>query len=49
MLVANDWQKVSQVVPIQPHMGDFMIGFPAATTNTAHALQAGVTIIGNLS
>lgn len=44
-----DWREVGQVVPIQPHMGDFMIGFPAATTNTIHALEAGVTTIGNLS
>ncbi len=44
-----EWREIGQVVPIQPHMGDFMIGFPAATTNTIHALQAGVTTIGNLS
>ncbi|NLE95658.1 MAG: hypothetical protein GX600_08275 [Dehalococcoidia bacterium] len=45
----DEWREIGQVVPIQPHMGDFMIGFPAATTNTIHALQAGVTTIGNLS
>lgn len=44
-----DWQQVGALVPIQPHMGDFMIGFPAATHNTVKALQAGVTTIGNLS
>jgi len=44
-----EWREIGQVVPIQPHMGDFMIGFPAATANTIHALQAGVTTIGNLS
>ena len=27
----EDWMQVGQVAPIQPHMGDFMIGFPAAT------------------
>jgi len=43
------WMQVGQGVPIQPHMGDFMIGFPASTENTIHALQAGVTTIGNLS
>jgi len=43
------WQAVGQTVPIQPHMGDFMIGFPAATSNTENALRAGVTTIGNLS
>lgn len=45
----SDWIKVGRVVPIQPHMGDFMIGFPAAVNNTANALAAGVTTIGNLS
>ena len=45
----QDWQEVGSVVPIQPHMGDFMIGFPAALENTVHALKAGVTTIGNLS
>ena len=44
-----EWDEIGQVVPIQPHMGDFMIGFPAATTNTINALRAGVTTIGNLS
>jgi methylmalonyl-CoA mutase cobalamin-binding subunit len=45
----SDWLQVGRVVPIQPHMGDFMIGFPASTENTVHALKAGVTTIGNLS
>ncbi|MEJ2170406.1 MAG: cobalamin-dependent protein, partial [Desulfobacterales bacterium] len=45
----QDWQQIGQAVPIQPHMGDFMIGFPAAVENTANALKAGVTTIGNLS
>ena len=45
----EDWQEVTGVVPIQPHMGDFMIGFPASTENTIYALGAGVTTIGNLS
>jgi methylmalonyl-CoA mutase cobalamin-binding subunit len=43
------WLQVGQVVPIQPHMGDFMIGFPASVENTVKALKAGVTTIGNLS
>ena len=46
---AGQWAQIGRVVPIQPHMGDFMIGFPASTENTIHALQAGVTTIGNLS
>ena len=45
----DDWRQIGQTVPIQPHMGDFMIGFPAGTRNTVRALQAGVTTIGNLS
>ena len=45
----QDWLQIGRVVPIQPHMGDFMIGFPASTENTINALAAGVTTIGNLS
>jgi methylmalonyl-CoA mutase cobalamin-binding subunit len=45
----QDWRHIGQAAPIQPHMGDFMIGFPAAVENTIHALKAGVTTIGNLS
>jgi hypothetical protein len=46
---AQEWMQIGQGVPIQPHMGDFMIGFPAAVENTLNALKAGVTTIGNLS
>ncbi len=45
----EEWRQIGQAVPIQPHMGDFMIGFPAGTENTVHALEAGATTIGNLS
>ena len=45
----QDWRQIGQVASIQPHMGDFMIGFPAGVENTIHALNAGVTTIGNLS
>jgi methylmalonyl-CoA mutase cobalamin-binding subunit len=45
---AEDWNQIGQIVPIQPHMGDFMIGFPASVDNAIHALKAGVTTIGNL-
>ncbi len=45
----EDWRQIGQVVPIQAHTGDFMIGFPSATENTINALKAGVTTIGNLS
>ena len=46
---AEEWMQIGQVVPIQPHMGDFMIGFPASVENTVNSLKAGVTTIGNLS
>ena len=45
----EQWLDVGKAAPIQPHMGDFMIGFPASTENTVNALRAGVTTIGNLS
>ncbi|MDT8379822.1 MAG: hypothetical protein RQ739_13125 [Desulfotignum sp.] len=45
----KDWTAVAQTVPIQPHLGDFMIGFPAARDNTVMALEEGITSIGNLS
>ena len=46
---AEDWQAVSRVVPIQPHLGDMMIGSPASVDNACRALEAGVNYIGNLS
>lgn len=46
---AAEWLDVGQAAPIQPHMGDFMIGFPSSTENTVNALKAGVTTVGNLS
>ena len=45
----EQWQEVAQVVPIQPHLGDMMIGSPASVENTVNALQAGVNYIGNMS
>ena len=47
-LDGSDWSRVGSTVPIQPHLGDFMIGFPAGLENTLAALRAGVTTIGNL-
>ncbi len=44
----NDWVRLGEVAPIQPHLGDFMIGFPSGFTNTLRALEAGVTTIGNV-
>jgi len=45
LLTPEDWYQVGQAAPIQPHMGDFMIGFPASVENTIRALYAGVTTI----
>ena len=45
----EEWMQVGQAAPIQPHMGDFIIGFPASTENMVSALRAGVTTIGNLA
>ena len=45
----EDWRQIGQAAPIQPHMGDFVIGFPASTVNAVAALRAGVITIGNLS
>lgn len=48
-IAADQWQRLSQSVPIQPHVGDYMIGLPAGFENTRRALAAGVTTIGNVS
>ena len=45
----EEWAAVGQVVPVQPHMSDHMIGAPNALSNTIQALNAGVTSIGNVS
>lgn len=46
-LEAEDWAKVA-AAPVQPHLGDFMIGTPAGLENTKLALAAGISTIGNL-
>ncbi|MDA0164480.1 hypothetical protein OM076_29690 [Solirubrobacter ginsenosidimutans] len=46
-LDADDWAKVA-ALPVQPHLGDHMIGTPASLENTRAALAAGITSIGNL-
>lgn len=48
-LAADDWVKLAQAVPIQPHVGDYMIGLPAGFDNSRRALTAGITTIGNVS
>ena len=45
----EDWSALAQSAPIQPHLGDFMIGQPASFSNTVQALREGCTTIGNLS
>lgn len=45
----RDWSALAQSAPIQPHLGDFMIGQPASFVNTLQALRIGCTTIGNLS
>ena len=44
----EEWRRLGEAAPIQPHLGDYMIGFPAGFQNTLHALAAGVTTIGNV-
>lgn len=45
----EEWKAVGQIVPIQPHMSDHMLGCPNALENARMALEAGVTSIGNVS
>jgi methylmalonyl-CoA mutase cobalamin-binding subunit len=45
---SEDFRALTQMAPVAPHFGDFVMGTPAALENTAAALQAGATIIGNL-
>lgn len=45
----EEWKAVGQVVPVQPHFGDHMIGSLNSLENTRLALAAGVTTIGNVS
>jgi methylmalonyl-CoA mutase cobalamin-binding subunit len=45
----KQWMAVGQVVPVQPHFGDHMIGSLNSFENTRLALSAGVTTIGNVS
>ncbi|MCB1742482.1 MAG: hypothetical protein KDK91_19055 [Gammaproteobacteria bacterium] len=44
-----DWRGTTRTVPIQPHLGDMMIGSPMSFENARRAIEAGVTYIGNLS
>ena len=42
------FRALTQMAPVAPHFGDFVMGTPAALENTTAALQAGATVIGNL-
>ena len=44
----EDFARLTEVAPVAPHFGDFVIGTPGAVENTAAALAAGATAIGNL-
>ena len=44
----DEWSRLTSIVAIQPHLGDYMIGFPASFQNTIRALNAGVSTIGNV-
>jgi len=44
-----EWKEIGQIVPVQPHCGDNMIGTLNGVENTLNALSAGVTTIGNPS
>ena len=44
----EDFARLTAEAPVAPHFGDFVLGTPAALDNTAAALAAGSTTIGNL-
>jgi hypothetical protein len=44
----EDFAALTHAAPVAPHFGDFVMGTPAACENTAAALLAGSTAIGNL-
>jgi len=45
----DEWMQIGQIVPVQPHCGDMMIGMMNGVENCMNALRAGVTTIGNMS
>ena len=45
---AEDFAALTAMAPVAPHFGDFVLGMPAALENTAAALAAGASSIGNL-
>jgi methylmalonyl-CoA mutase cobalamin-binding subunit len=45
----EDWRATAETVPIQPGLGDMMIGTPMSVANACRAIQAGVNNVGNMS
>jgi methylmalonyl-CoA mutase cobalamin-binding subunit len=45
----DEWTALGTTIPAQPHLGDYMIGFPSGFQNARRALAAGVTTIGNIA
>ncbi len=45
----EEWKRIGQVVPVNPHLGDHMIGSLNGVDNVKNGLSAGVTTIGNLA
>lgn len=45
---AEDFARITNVVPAAAHFGDFMLGLPGSVENAQGALAAGATTIGNL-
>ncbi len=45
----EEWAALGQIVPVQPHLSDHMIGSPNALENTIFGLKAGATSVGNIS
>ena len=45
----QEWNRIGQVVPANPHLGDHMIGSLNGVENVTYALKAGVTTVGNLA
>ncbi len=45
----DDFIRLTNMAPVAPHFGDFVLGMPSAVENVSAALLAGSTTIGNLA
>jgi hypothetical protein len=45
----EDFIRLTNMAPVAPHFGDFVLGMPSAVENVSAALLAGSTTIGNLA